>query len=131
MTIYAPVLPGLYDMAPTVGPTDAPIVAPVPASDRPLDVLLARVEAKANTDTTGFSIKAARFILQYLAAHGASSGEVITDAAKDAGIRPTDDRHFGPVYLRLARLGVIRKTGYTARTKGHGSGQAPVWEIGQ
>lgn len=118
MTTSTPVLPGLYDMAPTIGPTDAPIVAPVPSSERRLDVLLAAVEAKANADTTGFSLAASRFILRYLDAHGATSGERVTDAAKAAGIQPTDDRHFGPVYLRLARLGVIRKAGYVARTKG-------------
>ena len=122
--IYAPVLAGLFDQADA-----APVLTPVPASDRRLDVLLAAVEAKANTDTTGFSIDASRFILRYLAEHGATSGEKVTDAAKDAGIRTTNDRHFGPVYRRLARLGVIRKAGYTARSKGHGSGQAPIWEI--
>lgn len=125
MTSYAPVLPGMFDQV----PTDAPLVASVPASDRRLDVLLAAVEAKANTDTTGFSLAASRFILRYLEAHGATSGERVTDAAKLAGIVPTDDRHFGPVYLRLARLGVIRKIGYTTRLKGHNSGQAPIWEI--
>lgn len=125
MTTYAPVLPGFY--GDQVEPLPAP--TPVPTSDRRLDVLLAAVEAKANTDTAGFSITASRFILRYLDAHGATSGEVVTDAAKAAGIRPVDDRHFGPVYLRLARRGVIRKTGFTARTKGHGSGAAPVWEI--
>lgn len=125
MTQYAPVFPGFFSQAePAAAPT------PVPASDRRLDVLLARVEAKANTDTSGFSIAAARFILQYLAAHGATSGEKVTDAAKAAGIRTTNDRHFGPVYRRLAKLGVIRKAGYTSRAKGHGSGQAPVWVLG-
>lgn len=62
MTQYAPVFPGFFSQAePAAAPT------PVPASDRRLDVLLARVEAKANTDTSGFSIAAARFILQYRA----------------------------------------------------------------
>lgn len=122
--IYAPVLAGLFDQADA-----APVLTPVPASYRRLDVLLAAVEAKANADTTGFSNAAARFILRYLAEHGATSGEKVTDAAKDAGIRPMDDRHFGPVYRRLARLGVIRKTGHAPRAKGNGSGLAPVWEL--
>jgi hypothetical protein len=34
-------------------------------------------------------------------------------------------------FLLFLKISFIRKTGYTARTKGHGSGQAPVWEIGQ
>lgn len=125
---YAPVLPGMYDSAPTLS---TPTVGPAACSDRHVDILLARVEAKANADSSGFTLKAARFILQYLAAHGATCGEVITDAAKVAGVRPLNDKHFGPVYQRLAQSGAIRKAGYAPRTKGHMSGQAPVWEIGQ
>ena len=97
---YAPVLPGMYDSAPTLS---TPTVGPAACSDRHVDILLARVEAKANADSSGFTLKAARFILQYLAAHGATCGEVITDAAKVAGVRPLNDKHFGPVYQRLAQ----------------------------
>jgi hypothetical protein len=90
------------------------------------DQALALVEANAGRE---FSDRAQRFVVGFLAVHGAAAGEKITDAAKAAGIVPHDDRAFGAVYLRLARAGIIRKAGSVKREKGHGTGGGNVWEV--
>ena len=60
-------------------------------------------------------------MLQYLMVHGISSGEILTDSCKLAGIRSTDDRHFGPVFRTLIRRGLIKWLGDARRVKGHAS----------
>ncbi len=77
----------------------------------------------------GFREKAAAFVLRYLQQHGMSSGELITDAAKLAGIRPPDDRAFGPVYASLARTQQIVSAGFCARRKGHGTAGGRLWRL--
>lgn len=84
---------------------------------------------KAERQDDGFRERAAQFVLGYLAQHGVSSGELITDAAKLAGIRPSDDRAFGPVYAKLLRDKKIRVTGVVARMKGHGCLGAKTYEL--
>lgn len=90
---------------------------------------LADKTARASAD---FRERASAFILSYLEANGACSGEVLTDACKAAGIVPPkgmDDRAFGPVYQRLAHSQRIRQCGTATRLKGHGTAGARVWEI--
>jgi hypothetical protein len=77
----------------------------------------------------GFRESAQAFVLGYLAQHGVSSGELITDAAKLAGIRPPDDRAFGPVYGTLSRSGKIVAAGFCARVKGHGTAGGRLWRL--
>lgn len=91
------------------------------------DQAMAQVGANAGTP---FSDKAYDFIQTYLSDLPAgASGEDITDACKAAGIIPHDDRAFGPVFMRLAKHGVITKAGYRPRAKGHGTGGANVWRL--
>jgi hypothetical protein len=92
------------------------------------DDAMTRVESAANL-WAPFSERAEAFVLNYLRNHGDTAGEVITDACKAAGIRPHDDRAFGPVYMRLARRGEIRKVGTCARHKGHLTAGGNVWGL--
>ena len=81
-----------------------------------------RAEFKAGP---GFGERALNFIREYADAARAAgrtfTGEEATDAAKLAGIRPPDDRAFGPVFAKAIRTSVIRVVGYVPRVKGHGS----------
>ena len=87
----------------------------------------ARCAAKAvrvaSFDTEG----ARRFILEWLCHHGPTSGEVLTNAAKERGFRPHDDRAFGAIYGALSRQKLIRCVGSCDRTKGHGTSGGRVW----
>ena len=86
-----------------------------------------RATDHAERDEPGFSGRAQAFILAYLAKHGTSSGELLTDACKLAGIRPSDDRAFGPVYRALSVRGQIVFAGYCPRAKGHGTAGGRLW----
>lgn len=88
-----------------------------------------RAADKAQRLDDGFRERAKAFVLGYLAQHGASSGELMTDAAKLSGIKPPDDRAFGPVYATLARSGQIVAPGFCARRKGHGTAGGRVWRL--
>lgn len=76
-----------------------------------------------------FRRRAAEFVLAYLEEHGVSSSELITDAAKLAGIRPPDDRAFGSVYRSLSNQNRIAFAGYCARVKGHGTSGGRLWRL--
>jgi hypothetical protein len=76
-----------------------------------------------------FRERAKAFAVRYLQVHGPSSSEVITDAAKAAGITPPDDRAFGPVYAALAKKGQIEFAGWCARVKGHGTAGGRLWRV--
>ena len=116
----APLLPGLLD--PRVVP-----VAASPYTER--DRILADLEHRAKSR---FMREAAQLIIRYLDAHGPTSGEDLTDACKVNGVvppPPMDDRAFGPIYMRLARLGVIEKVAPAQRMKGHGTSGGNVWGL--
>jgi len=94
--------------------------------------LLKALDAKTARLSADFRERASAFILAHLEAHGATSGEALTDACKSAGIRPPqgmDDRAFGPVYQRLAHSQRIRQCGTATRLKGHGTAGARVWDL--
>lgn len=97
------------------------------------DALRARDEALdriSRVTSASFRDDAARFILAYLSAHREASSEDLTEQAeKIAGLRPTDLRHFGPVFLRLIRSGAIEKCGETKRRRGHGSSGGNVYRL--
>lgn len=78
-----------------------------------------------------FHERAKEFVVGYLRAHGATSGEIITDRCREAGIAPpgTDDRAFGPVFYSLSRAGKIVKVASCQRRKGHGTNGGIVWAI--
>lgn len=82
-----------------------------------------KAERVAEFDREG----AGKFILGWLIRHGAMSGEALTDAAKQHGYRPHDDRAFGAVYQTLVRKHHIRCIGYGVRTKGHGTSGLRIW----
>jgi hypothetical protein len=93
------------------------------------DVALDRVERNAEEFFAEFTRKAQGFVLEYLRRKGDASGEAITNACRQAGIVPHDDRAFGPVYLALSRARKIEKAGFCARTKGHGTSGGIVWRL--
>lgn len=93
------------------------------------DAAMAQVEANAEESAPGFSEQAQAFIIDFLRRHGSSTGERLTDACKAAGLVPHDDRAFGPVLMKLARAGQIRKAGFAPRRKGHGTAGGNVWEL--
>lgn len=95
------------------------------------DHAVAQVAAHAEEHRPSFAEEAASFVVAYLEAHGATAGEVITIACKEAGIRPHDDRAFGAVYLRLSRRGVIAKVGVCRRRRGHNTAGGNVWDVVQ
>lgn len=80
-----------------------------------------RCEAKAKAIAPGFIDQAGVHMLAYLRANGTSSGELLTDSCKLAGIKSSDDRHFGAVFRSLIRNGLIRWAGDCRRVKGHAS----------
>ena len=88
-----------------------------------------RAADRAERQDDGFRERARDFVLGYLAQHGISSGELVTDAAKLAGIRPQEDRAFGPVYAGLLRENKVRVVGLAPRRKGHGSLGAKLYEL--
>lgn len=93
------------------------------------DVAVAQVESKAEQHVAEFTVRAAVFVVEYLRAHGPTSGEDVTLACREAGIVPHDDRAFGAVYLRLSRSGLIEKAGMCARKRGHGTGGGNIWRV--
>lgn len=85
---------------------------------------------RAEDDVPDFSERAKAFVLEYLRDHGVSSSELITDAAKLAGLVPHDDRAFGAIYQSLARRKRIEFVGFCARRKGHGTAGGRLWRLG-
>lgn len=92
------------------------------------DLSVARVERKAERHVAEFTVRAAVFVVEYLKAHGPTSGEDVTLACREAGIVPHDDRAFGAVYLRLSRSRLIEKAGVCARKRWHGTGGGNIWK---
>lgn len=89
------------------------------------EACLDKAVRSAEFDTDG----AARFIVGFLARHGNTPGEVLTDEAQKHGLKPHDSRAFGPIFARLSRGGQIRCVGYCERRKGHGAAGGRVWGL--
>ena len=90
---------------------------------------MAQAQDHAERDEPGFSQRAQAFGLQYLRSRGACSSEDITDACKQAGIVPDEDRAFGGIYATLRRRKRIEFAGYCERRKGHGTAGGRIWRI--
>ena len=89
-------------------------------------------EFKAGEQVEDFSARALEFIRAFVAAQVEPvPGEDITLAAKQAGIRPADDRAFGGIYSKAIRLGYIRVWGYCPRARGHGSAGGKLYVRGE
>ena len=88
---------------------------------------------KARTIDQAFVEQASRHMLAYLRANGVSSGELLTDSCKVAGIRSSDDRHFGAVFRALLdqRKPRIRWVGSCRRIKGHASRGGALYELAE
>lgn len=88
---------------------------------------------KARTIDPAFVEQASRHMLAYLRANGVSSGELLTDSCKVAGIRSSDDRHFGAVFRALLdqRKPRIRWVGSCRRIKGHASRGGALYELAE
>jgi hypothetical protein len=115
-----PPLPGLFEI--TVDPMS-------PAVILARDEAMARVASHAEERAPDFTERAQGFVLRYLQEHGPTSGEVLSLACKAAGIRPHDDRAFGPVYFTLSRRRLIEQVGTTLRARGHGTAGGRVWQL--
>lgn len=89
----------------------------------------AALDSVARNAGNAFLAKAMQFTLGYLSEHQSQSGEAITLACKDAGIIPHDDRAFGAVYARLAKLGQIEKCGFAQRKRGHLTSGGNIWRL--
>lgn len=105
-----------------------PAVTPIRFAERARDRALAQCEAKARTVDPVFVERACEHMLRYLDEHGVSSGELLTDACKQAGIVSSNDKHFGVPLQRLLRQGLIRWAGSCRRTKGNLSRGGSVYE---
>jgi hypothetical protein len=90
------------------------------------DALVEQVEKNAGEE---FRKKAQWFVMVYLQHHGDTPGETITDACKQAGIVPSDDRHFGAVFISLSKRGIIHKVGTCLRRKGHATSGGNIWGL--
>lgn len=97
--------------------------------NRQRDDAMRQIAQHAEERRQDFARQARVYIVQYLEAHGPTAGEVLTAACKAAGIRPHDDRAFGPVYMTLARRGVIEKVGSVRRELGHGTAGGNIWGL--
>lgn len=103
---------------------DAPCLVrpdPMPAARAMGDRAIAAGKAKALSIDPAFIESASAHIEAYLRLHGVSSGELLVDSCKLAGIRSSDDRHFGVVFRMMLKRGVIRWAGSCKRSKGHSS----------
>ena len=107
-----------------------PALLPTPERvNRSRDVAMARVAQRAEEQRPDFGSEARGFVLRYLAAHGPTSGEVLSLQCKGAGIVPHDDRAFGPVYYQLSKRGLIVKVGEARRERGHGTAGGNIWAL--
>jgi hypothetical protein len=93
------------------------------------DDAMALVKDHAEDHRPGFHVLALDFVVAFLARFGPTPAEQLTAACKNAGIRPHDDRAFGPVYMVLARHKRIVKVGSVRRERGHGTAGGNVWML--
>jgi hypothetical protein len=88
-------------------------------------------QAKAERRCPEFSDKAFAYIASFArAAQKPFTGESLTDNMKALGIRPHDDRAFGPVFARAIRAGLIKTVGFVPRKKGHGTAGGRLYASG-
>ena len=93
----------------------------------------ARAEAKAVEKDPAFCEKALahfRRTVDALAPGAAIHGEDLVNSAKLAGIRPHDDRAFGPVFVKARNQGLLLEVGQADRVKGHGTAGGRLYARG-
>jgi len=84
---------------------------------------------QSKTKKKSFGNSAKEFVVQYLNVEKEASGEQITNACKDSGLRPPDDRAFGPVFRSLMIRNVIEKGGTCPREKSRCSTGGHLWRL--
>lgn len=88
-------------------------------------------EQKASKNDPAFSANALDFIVGYIRERGEATGEETTHAAVMAGIKPHDERAFGPIYATAIRRKLIRVVRYVPRVRGHGSMGGKLYSPGE
>lgn len=87
---------------------------------------------KAEEAAPGFAERALQFVKDFVSKQtGPVAGEDITLAARQAGLRPSDDRAFGSVYATAIRKGYIRFWGHCNRVRGHGTSGGKLYVRGE
>jgi hypothetical protein len=122
--------PNAVDDLPLFGHRREPETGAEEAASVSPRALLARdraIESLSRHSGEEFLQAAATFVLEQLAGGTEKTSEQLVDACKAAGIKPHDDRAFGPVIARLARRGKIQKVRHAQREKGHGTSGGNVW----
>lgn len=85
---------------------------------------------RAESADPHFSEKALDFIVKHVREKGEVPGESVTLAAAEAGIKPPDQRAFGPIYAMALRRGLIHVVRYIPRVRGHGSAGGKLYAPG-
>ncbi|MNL45319.1 hypothetical protein D3C87_1679570 [compost metagenome] len=85
---------------------------------------------RAEDECPGFGERALTFIVDHVRQKGRVSGESVTLSAVKAGIKPPDQRAFGPIYAKALRKGLIHVAGYVPRVRGHGSAGGKLYAPG-
>ncbi|MNX95386.1 hypothetical protein D3C86_1276580 [compost metagenome] len=85
---------------------------------------------RAEDECPGFGEQALTFIVDHIRQKGRVSGESVTLSAVKAGIRPPDQRAFGPIYAKALRHGLIHVVGYVPRIRGNGSAGGKLYAPG-
>ena len=108
---------------------DAPVATPLATARAAGEEAGNRAADRAERAAPDFRERAQAFVIKYLAEHGVSSSELITDAAVLSGIVVPDTRAFGPIFLALMRKNKIAFDGFVPRRKGHGSAGGKRWRL--
>ena len=90
-----------------------------------------RAADKADAEVQDFKARALKFIVAYVRQQGETTGENATLAAVLSGIRPSEQRAFGPVYQAAIRAGHIHIAGDVRRVRGHGSTGGKLYRPGR
>jgi hypothetical protein len=93
------------------------------------DRAIERPLRKAQQSDPTFSERAKDCMLKTLAKFVQCSGEFLINECKLAGIVPHDDRAFGAPVNSLLRNHQIRRVGYCARSKGHGTQGGSIYAL--
>lgn len=93
-----------------------------------------RAEFRANVVDPEFSERAMAYIRQRMQAAANDDrmrGEDLVNEMKMAGIRPPDDRAFGPVFQKAIRAEIVVPVDFVPRVKGHGTAGGRVYVKGR
>ena len=79
-----------------------------------------------------FPERAYEFIVNFIRGQrGSVPGESAVLAARQAGIRPHDDRSFGPIFKKALKDEAIQVVGFVPRVRGHGTAGGRLYAAGK